>query len=104
MVKKDNYFTCFIFFLQFYLTSLRGKDYFAKELEPGVFGPLPWSRSKSRSKNNTRSRSRSRLGKKLGAGAGARLKKKSGAGAAIKFAGSPALVLTFKLFAARCSS
>ena len=30
----------FIFFLQFYLTSLRGKEYFAKEPEPGVFGPL----------------------------------------------------------------
>ena len=28
MVKK-NYFACFIF-LQFYLTSLRGKEYFAK--------------------------------------------------------------------------
>ena len=28
--------------LQFYLASLRGKNYFAKEpeLEPGVFGPL----------------------------------------------------------------
>ena len=34
MVKKNNYFTCFIFFLQFYLTSLRGKEYFAKEPEP----------------------------------------------------------------------
>ena len=26
--------------MQFYLTSLRGKEYFAKEPEPGVFGPL----------------------------------------------------------------
>jgi hypothetical protein len=30
----------FYIFLQFYLTSLRGKEYFAKEPEPGVFGPL----------------------------------------------------------------
>ena len=29
-----------MFFLQFYFTSLRGKEYFAKEPKPGVFGPL----------------------------------------------------------------
>jgi hypothetical protein len=54
--------------LQFYLASLQGKNYFAKEpeLEPGVFGPLEPEPLK---KKNTRSRSRSRLGKKLGAGA-----------------------------------
>ena len=44
MVKKNNSFTCFIFFLQIYLTSLRGKEYLAKEPEPepepSVFGPL----------------------------------------------------------------
>ena len=56
----------------FYLTSLRGKEYFAKEPEPepGVFGK--------------KIRSRSRI----------RLKKKSGARAAKKFAGSPALIGT----------
>ena len=32
MVKKTIY--CFIFFLQIYLTSLQGKEYFAKEPEP----------------------------------------------------------------------
>ena len=81
----DNYFTCFIFFLQFYLTSLRGKEYFAKEPEPetvgaGCFWPLgagAGARAGAARKKNTRSRSR--------------LKKKSGAGAAKKFAGSPAL-------------
>ena len=30
----------FYIFLQIYLTSLRGKGYFAKEPEPGVLGPL----------------------------------------------------------------
>jgi len=69
MVKKNNYFTCFIFFLQFYLTSLRGKEYFAKEPEPGVFGPLELEPLEKKSRS--RSRSRSRLGKKSGAGAGA---------------------------------
>ena len=65
----------FYIFLQFYLTSLRGTEYFAKEPEPepGVFDPL-----------GKKIRSRSRLKKKSGAGAGA--------GAAKKFAGSPALV------------
>ena len=53
----------FHIFLQFYLTSLRGKEYFAKEPEPGVFGPLePEPLEK-------KTRSRSRLGKKSGAGA-----------------------------------
>ena len=68
----------FYIFLQFYPTSLRGNEYFAKELEPvgaGFFGPL----EPEPPEKNTRSRSR--------------LKKKSeaGAGAAKKFAGSPAL-------------
>ena len=41
IVKKNNYFTCFIFLLQFYLTSLRGKEYFAKEpVGAGCFWPL----------------------------------------------------------------
>ena len=54
---KNNYFTSFIFFLQFYLTSLRGKEYFTKEPEPGVFGllePEPLQKN---------TRSQSRLGK-----------------------------------------
>ena len=39
MFKKQLFYLFYIF-LQFYLTSLRGKEYFAKEPEPGVFGPL----------------------------------------------------------------
>ena len=43
-----------LYFLQFYLTSLRGKEYFAKltnsqEPEPGVF-LAPWSRSRLKRK------------------------------------------------------
>ena len=34
MVKKKQLFYLFYIFLQFYLTSLRGKEYFAKEPEP----------------------------------------------------------------------
>ena len=71
MIKKKQLFYLFHIFLQFYLTSLRGKEYFAKEPEPGVFGPLE---PELLEKN---ARSRSRLGKK--------------SGAAKKFAGSPAL-------------
>ena len=69
MVKKNNYFTCFIF-LQFYLTSLlAGKKNIlpnltnSQEPEPFFFGPLE---PEPLQKN---SRSRSRLGKKSGAGA-----------------------------------
>ena len=40
MVKKTIILLLFYIFLQFYLTSLRGKEYFATEPEPGVFGPL----------------------------------------------------------------
>ena len=42
MVKKTIILLVLYFFLQIYLTSLRGKEYFAKEPEPepGVFGPL----------------------------------------------------------------
>ena len=39
MVKK-TIILLVLYFLQFYLTRLRGKEYFAKEPEPGVFGPL----------------------------------------------------------------
>ena len=46
MVKKKKKNFGFIFFLQFCPTSLRGKEYFAKEPEPGVLGP--WSRSRSK--------------------------------------------------------
>ena len=40
MVENTIILLVLYFFLQFYLTSLRGKEYFAKEPEPGVFGPL----------------------------------------------------------------
>ena len=85
---------------------MRGKEYFAKEPEPGVFGSLEpeplekkpgagaaWKKSREPEsgffgplepkplEKNTRSRSR--------------LEKNSGAGAAKKFAGSPALEITF---------
>ena len=40
MVKKTIILLVSYFFFKFYLTSLRGKEYFAKEPEPGVFGPL----------------------------------------------------------------
>ena len=69
MVKKKQLFYLFYIFLQFYLTSLRGKEYFAKEPEPCVFGPL--EPEPEPLKKNTRGQSRSRLGKKSGAGAGA---------------------------------
>ena len=36
MVKK-TIILLVLYFLQFYLSSLRGKEYFAKEPEPGVF-------------------------------------------------------------------
>ena len=83
MVKKTIFLLVLSFFLQFYLTSLQGKEYFAKERsrsrsESGVFGTL--EPEPEPLKKSTRSRSRSRLGKK------------SGAGAAKKFAGSPALI------------
>ena len=93
MVTKTIIFSCFIFFLQFYLTSLRGKEYFAKEpeQEPGVFGPLeqePEPLVKIYKEPEPEP-----LGKKIKSRS--RLQKKSGAraGAAKKFAGSPALVL-----------
>ena len=38
IVKKNNYFISFIFFLQIYLTSLQGKEYFTEELEPEPVG------------------------------------------------------------------
>ena len=42
MGKKTIILLVLYFFLQFYLNSLRGKEYFAKESEPepGVFGSL----------------------------------------------------------------
>ena len=69
MFKKILFYLFYIF-LQFYLTSLRGKEYFAKEPEPvgaGFFWPLGAGAAR----------------KKIpGAGAGAAWEKKSGAGAA----------------------
>ena len=84
MVKKTIILLVLYFFLKIYLTSLRRKEYFAKE--PGVFGPLE---------------PKTATPKKIpGAGAAWEknqepepepLEKKSGDGAAKKFAGSPAL-------------
>ena len=68
-------------FLQFYLTSLRGKDYF------GPLEPEPEPLEKKYQEPEP-------LGKKSGAGAGAAKKKAVVAGAAKKFAGSPALLKT----------
>ena len=69
----------FYIFLQFYLTSLRGKEYFAKEPEPGVFGPLePEPLEKKYQEPEPEPEP---------------LEKKSGAGDAKKFAGFPALIL-----------
>ena len=62
MIKKKLFYLFYIF-LPFYLTSLWGKEYFAKEPEPGVLGPL----EPEPLEKNTRSRSRS--GKKSRAGA-----------------------------------
>ena len=83
MIKKNNYFTCFIFFMPIYLTSLWGKKNILANLtnsqepemepEPGVLAP--WSRSRSRLRKKTRSRSRSRLGKRIRSRS--RLRKKS---------------------------
>ena len=64
MVKK-TIFLLVLYFLQFYLTSLQGKEYFANSQEPEpVFGPLEPEP----------------LEKIPGAGAGAAWKKNSGAG------------------------
>ena len=71
MVKKNNYFTCFIFFYSF--TSLVcGEKNILPRSGAGrsrVF-LAPWSRSRSKKNTRSQSRSRSRLGKKSGAGAG----------------------------------
>jgi hypothetical protein len=63
----------FYIFLQFYLTSLREKRIFAKEPEPGVFGPLEPEPLEKKYQEpqplGKKIRSRSRLKKKSGAGA-----------------------------------
>jgi hypothetical protein len=38
MIINNNYFTCFIFFLPFYLTSLWGKEYFGILAQPEPVG------------------------------------------------------------------
>ena len=69
-------------FLQFNLTSLRGKEYFAKELEPGVFGPMePEPLEKKYHEPGPAGKKRSR----------SRLKIKSGTEPLKKIASSPAL-------------
>ena len=82
------------YFLQFYLTSLRGKNILPnltndQEPELVLFGPLEPQPEPLRKK--TWSWSWSRLRKK--SGSRSRLKKKSGAGAIKKLAGSQALNL-----------
>ena len=65
MVKKNNYFISFIFFLgRFTLLVCGEKNILSRSRRRSRSRVLlaPWSRS--RSKRNTRSRSRSRLGKK----------------------------------------
>ena len=86
MVKKKQLFYLFYIFLQFYPTSLWRKEYFAKDPEPGVFGPFEPEPEPEPLEKKTRSRSR--LGKKSGAGAGA--------GAGNRFAGSPALLINMR--------
>ena len=71
---------------------MRGKEYFAKEQEPGVFSPLEPEPEPLEKKYQEPELEPEPLGKKIGSRS--RLKKKSGAGAATKFAGSPALDLT----------
>ena len=68
---------------------MRGKKYFAKEPEPGVFGPLEPEPLEKR----YHELEPEPLGKKIRSRSQSRLKKKSGAGAGVakKFAGSPAL-------------
>ena len=81
----------FYIFLQFYLTSLRGKDYFAKEPEPvgaGCFWPLGAGAARKKYPESEP------LGKKIRSRS--QLKKKSGAGAAKKLASSPALCELYK--------
>ena len=104
MMKKNNYFTCFIFFCRFPLLVCGEKNILAnltnsQEPEPVGAGAgrsrvflAPWSRSRSSLKKN---RSRSRLGKKIRSRS--RLKKKSGAGAGKKFAGSPAMAALYTI-------
>ena len=72
MVKKT---IILLFFLQFYLTSLRGKEYFCQGdgVEAGCFWPL-------------------------GAVAARKKIPGAGAGAAKKFAGSPALPTSYFLY------
>ena len=98
MVKK-TIIILVLYFLQFYVTSLRGKEYFAKLNQKSGAGAgqsrvflAPWSRS--RLKKIARAGAEpGPLGKKIRSRSRSRLKKKSGAGAgaAKKFAGSPAL-------------
>jgi hypothetical protein len=79
MVKKQFFYLFYHLFLQFYLTSLQGKEYFAKEPEPGVFGTLEPEPLKKKYQEpepeplgkKIRSRGQSRLKKKSGSGAGA---------------------------------
>ena len=89
MVKKTIILLVLYFFLQIYLTSLRRKKYFAKEPEPGVFGP--WEPEPEPLEKKYQEPEPEQVGNKIRSRSWSRLTKKSGAGAAKKFAGSPAL-------------
>ena len=100
MVKKNNYFTCFVFFCSFtflvwgemnILPRSRSRSEEMNILprcRSRVF-LAPWSWRRSRSKKKYQEAEPEPLGKKIRSRS--RLKKKSGAGAPKKFAGSPAL-------------
>ena len=72
MIKK-TIILLVLYLFQFYLTSLRGKEYFAKEPEPGVFGPLEPEPLEKKYQEpeplGKKIRSRSCLNKRPGAGA-----------------------------------
>ena len=93
MVKKNNYFTCFIFFCRFTLLVCGEKNILSnltnsQEPEPGVFSsfePEPLEK-----KTRSRSQSRSRLGKNQEPEP---LEKKVRSRSLKKFAGSPALFI-----------
>ena len=88
MLKKNNYFISFIFFLQFYLTSLQEKEYFAKKPEPvgaGCFWPLGAGTGAARKKIPGAAWEKNQEPEPI------EKKVRSRTGAAKKFAGFPAL-------------
>ena len=94
MLNKQLFYLFFFYFLQFYLTSLRGKEYFwpnltnSQEQEP-FFWPL--EQQPEVEPLEKKYQEPEPLGKKIRSWSRNRLRKKSGAGAAKKLAGSPAM-------------